>query len=92
MPSSSPNLKICVNLPAGQLSNTCLAMSVAESLGEKVKSSVFPAHQDEAEVHLGPRGGRERIINQPQQNQHHRGQHAPQKKNLYSNSASVLSH
>lgn len=30
------------NLPAGQLSNTCLAMSVAESFGEKVKSCVFP--------------------------------------------------
>lgn len=28
--------------PAGQLSNTCLAMSVAESFGEKVKSCVFP--------------------------------------------------
>lgn len=30
------------SLPAGQLSNTCLAMSVAESFGEKVKSCVFP--------------------------------------------------
>lgn len=30
------------NIPAGQLSNTCLAMSVAESFGEKVKSCVFP--------------------------------------------------
>lgn len=30
------------NVPAGQLSNTCLAMSVAESFGEKVKSCVFP--------------------------------------------------
>lgn len=28
--------------PAGQLSNTCLAMSVAESFGEKVKSCIFP--------------------------------------------------
>lgn len=28
--------------PAGQLSNTCLAMSVAESFGEKVKSCVLP--------------------------------------------------
>lgn len=28
--------------PKGQLSKTCLAMSVAESLGEKVKSCVFP--------------------------------------------------
>lgn len=34
--------KVRKKLPAGQFSNTCFAMSVAESFGEKVKSCVFP--------------------------------------------------